>query len=105
MGVSGMTWTEMFALFGTAAYRSKEAQHVRDEEALRRAVIRRDKAKAAKAKGKDRQERIGGERDWNISNTTVIAKPTFDQEIKLFKAIVRQIARHEKDASYEDWRR
>lgn len=27
--VSGMTWTEMFVLFDTAAYRAKEAQHVK----------------------------------------------------------------------------
>ena len=53
---SGMTWTEMFVLFDTAAYRSKEAQHVKHEEALRRAIQRRDKAKAAKAKSKDRKE-------------------------------------------------
>ena len=46
----GMTWTEMFVLFDTAAYRSEEAQHVKNEEALKRAIQRRDKAKAAKAK-------------------------------------------------------
>ena len=84
-----MTWTEMFVLFDTAAYRSKEAQHGTNEEALRRAIQRRDKSKAAKAKSKERKEGAGGRRDWSINNTSVISQPSFDQEIKLFKAIAR----------------
>ena len=36
---SGMTWTEMFVLFDTAAHRSEEAQHVKNEEALKRAIV------------------------------------------------------------------
>ena len=47
---SGMTWTEMFVLFDTATHRSQEAQHVKNEEALKRAIVRRDKAKAAQTK-------------------------------------------------------
>ena len=68
---------------------------MKNEEALKRAIIRRDKAKAAKEKREERKSGTGGKRNWNIHNTSVISKPTFDQEIKLFKAITRQIARHE----------
>ena len=92
---SGTTWAEIFVLFDTAAYRSKEAQHVKHKEALRRAVQRRNNAKEAKAKHKERKGGAGGRRDWDISNTSVISKPTYDQEIQLFKAIAREIARHE----------
>ena len=75
---SGMTWTEMFILFDTAAYRTKEAKHIKNKDALRRATQRRDKAKAAKAKSNERKEGASGRRGWSISNTTVISKPTFD---------------------------
>ena len=34
---------------------------------------------------------------------TVVAKATFDQEIKLFKAIVREITRHELDDNKRKW--
>ena len=92
---SGVTWIEMFALFDTAAYRTNGAQHIRNEEAHKRAIRRRDKAKAAKAKSDEREIDTKGKRNWNIINTSAMTKASLDQEIKLFKAIVRQIARHE----------
>ena len=36
---SGMTWIEMFALFDTAAYRTDGAQHIKNEEAHKRAIL------------------------------------------------------------------
>lgn len=93
---SGMTWTEMFILFDTAAHRTIEAQHVKDRETLRRATQRREKARTANGKmSGESNEEASGRQKWNINNTTVISKPTFGQEIKLFKAIARQVARHE----------
>ena len=92
---SGMTWIEMFALFDTAGYRTSGAQHIRNEEAYKRAISRRDKARAAKGKKFDKEDDNKGKRNRNIINISAMTKASLDQELKLFKAIVRQIARHE----------
>ena len=47
---SGITWTELFVLFDTAGYRSPEAVHVKDKEAVSRAAKRRRAAREAQAK-------------------------------------------------------
>jgi len=39
----------------------------------------------------------------NLSETTVITKPSFDEEIKLFKAIARHIAKHETEQGNANW--
>ena len=63
---SGMTWVEMFALFDTAAYRTYAAPHINNEEAHKRAILRRDKANAANTK---RDEGKVETRGTNLLNT------------------------------------
>ena len=59
--------------------------------ATRRAEKRRANCRDAKAKTQ------------NISETTVVAKPTFDEDVKLFKTIVRQTMRHDADPKIAKW--
>jgi hypothetical protein len=58
-------------------------QHKKKPEATKRAEKRRQKARCAKTK------------KGSISDIMVITKPTLDEELKLFKAIVRHVTRHE----------
>ena len=81
--VSGITWIELFILFDTGSYRSVEGDHVKDEEAKKRAESRQShRSSGEKKEGKKRQQ----------DATTL---PTFEQELSRFKGIVRNIARHE----------
>ena len=73
----------MFALFDTIGARTPEGKHVEDIEAEVRAEERRgSKAKGRKA-GKVKAE----------TNSNVM--PSLQEEMSTFKAIVREVARHE----------
>ena len=80
---SGTTWTELFVLYDTAGGRTEEGEHVKDPAANVRADKRRAMSKSSKAKRNKGPQQ------------SAIAKPSMDEERKLFKAIVRQITRHE----------
>ena len=101
---SGITWTELFVFFDTAGYRISDGQHVKDGEAVRRAKERREKAKVVGLKTNKSGNRVENtERPWNILQSIAVTEPTYDQELKLVKAIVRQIARHEIDDEQKKW--
>ena len=81
--VPGITWIDLFALFDITGSRTERGQHQKDPEATKRAGKMRGTSRCAKAK------------KGNISDILVITKPTLDDELKLFKAIVRHVTRHE----------
>jgi len=81
--VSGTTWIELFALFDITGNRIEEGQHQKDPEATKRAEKRRRNSRCAKNK------------QGKLNDTMVITKPTLDEEIKVFKALVRHIFKHE----------
>ena len=72
-------------MFDTSGQRSHKGEHVVDIKAKERAEARR--AKSSKA---DRSTRSKSKRDEDA-----VVKPVYDVEIQRFKAIVRQIAKHE----------
>ena len=81
----GITWIELFILFDTDGHRTPDGEHVRDQKAKERAEARRkSKAGTKHHLTKMRQE-------------DAVAKPLFDEEVKRFKCICRQIARRELD--------
>ena len=89
--VAGITWIELFVLFDITGSRSEKGQHQKNPAATRRAKKRRENAKDAKNKKR------------NISETMAVAKPTLDEEIKLFKAIVRHITKFEIEPKEARW--
>ena len=66
----GITWTELFILFDTAGGRTTAGQHQKNPAATERAKKRKSKVKKHA-----------------ISDIAAIPKPTYDDEIKQFKAI------------------
>jgi len=80
-----VTWAELFILFDTAGMRAHGSDHVIDTKAKQRADARR-KAKATKEDRNGRSKRQCG---------SAVVKPVYEAEIQRFKAIVRQIAKHE----------
>ena len=82
---------ELFALFDLTGNRSANGQHQKNPEATKRAERRRQKARCARIK------------KLNLNATTVVTKPTLDEEIKLFKAIVRHVAKHEAEQEKAKW--
>ena len=58
-------------------------QHQKEPGAMKRAQKRTQKAKCARNK------------KLHLSETIVVSKPSFDEEIKLFKVVVRHIAKYE----------
>ena len=102
---SGTTWLELFVLFDTGGYRTINAQHIPNPDALERARERRKirgsngpKASRAKRRGTGSNDDID-----DIQNHAAVAKPTLDQEIKMFKAIVRHITKHDLDDQQRKW--
>ena len=89
---AGTTWLELFVLFDIAGNRTGEGQHVRDPAAKKRAEERWQRTKKNKSSGK--RKGVAG---------TCVAKPTLDQEIKLFKSIMRQVMRHEASTRHAKW--
>ena len=85
---SGITGTELFALFDLCGDRTVGGMHTKDREATERARSRRAKGKDAKEK-----EARKGKRRSRIADAVV--KPSMNDEIKLFKAIVRHITGHD----------
>ena len=81
---AGITWIELFALFDSTEARSKEANHIKDQEAAKRAAERKSKGVAAKKKQKGRKE-----------HDDATTKPVLQEELAKFKAIFRDIAVHE----------
>ena len=75
----------MFALFDLTGSRSEGGQHQKSPAATNRAVQRREKARDLKSNKA------------NLNENTLIAKPTLDEELKAFKAIVRQITKYEAE--------
>ena len=70
-------------LFDTEGWRTTKGEHVPDLKA-------RQKAEARKStRGRTKQEVR------RAKTSDAVAKPLFDAEIKRFKAICRQVARHE----------
>ena len=78
--VSGVTWLELFILFDVSGARTVKGEHIKDPKAKHRADARNKKAK------KDERQGTRG---------NPIAKPSLDEELKRFKAIVRHIAKQE----------
>lgn len=89
--VAGITWIELFALFDLTGNRSVNGQHQTNPEATTRAGQRRQKATCARSKKQ------------NLNETTVVTKPSLDEEIKLFKAIVRHVTKHEAGQGKANW--
>ena len=83
--VAGITWIELFALFDLTSNRSVNGQRQTNPGASKRAEKRTQQARCARNKKQ------------NLSETIVTAKPSFDEEIKLFRAIARHIAKHEAE--------
>ena len=89
--VAGTSWIEVFALFDLAGNRSTMGQHQKNPGALKRAEKRARKARCARNK------------KLRLAETIVIGKPTFDEEIKLCKAVVRHIAKYEAEQGKAGW--
>ena len=89
--VSGITWIELFTLFDLTGKRSVNGQHQKNPEAAKRAEKERQKTRCARTK------------KLNLNETTVVTKPTLDEEIKLFKAIVRHVTKHEAEHGKAKW--
>ena len=79
----GITWIELFILFDITGSRSQEGQHQKSPAATRRAEKRKGETKDAKGKKVNR------------GATTVVSKPTLDEDLKTFKVITRHIAKFE----------
>ena len=82
---AGITWLGMFVLFDISGARTARADHVKDRDAKKRADGRSSKTKKLQ-RWADRQR------------GQAIIKPTLQEEMALFKAIVRQVAKHEMPA-------
>ena len=80
-----------FALYDLTGNRSINGQHQKNPGAMKRAEKRMRKARCARNK------------KLNLAETTVISKPTYDEEIKLFKAVVRHIVKYEGEQGKANW--
>ena len=83
--VAGITWIEFFAFYDLTGNRSVNGQHQTNLGATKRAEKRKQKARCERSKKHD------------LNETTVVTKPSFNGEIKLFKAIVRHVTKHEAE--------
>ena len=81
----------MFTLYDLTVNRSEKGHHLKNPEAEKRAEKRRLKARCAKVK------------KLSLNETTVVTKPTLDEEIKQFKAIVRHIMKYEAEQEKAKW--
>ena len=88
--VAGVTWMELFVLFGKGGLRTKGGEHVLDHEVRQRA----GKRKAEQASKEDLTK--------NYADHAAILRPALDAELARFKAIVRHIARHELQDQHAD---
>ena len=94
----------MFILFDLFGERTLAGQHIKNPEAMRRAMERRAKARGTRikkyGKGKNNGKEVGQR---NVVHCSATIKATYDEEMKLFKAIVRHITRHELDEQQKKW--
>ena len=79
----GITWAELFILFDLSGMRTARGEHVTDPQVKARAEQRNAMNSKAKHAGKSR------------TPSNAVPKPLYRDELNRFKAIVRQIARHE----------
>ena len=89
--VGGITWIELFILFDITGGRSQEGQHQKKPAATRRAEKRKGNMKDAKGK------------NGSHSGTTAVSRPTLDEELKTFKAIVRHTTKYEIEQKTIKW--
>jgi len=82
----------LFILFDITGSRSQEGQHQKARAATRRADKRKGNIKDAKGKRGSHNGTIAAE-----------PKPTLDEELKTFKAIVRHIAKYEPEPEVIRW--
>lgn len=83
--VGGITWAELFIMFDTSGKRSPKGEHVADQHMTKRAEARN----ASNGKWKEQAR--------NGTSANAIAKPLYGDELGKFKAVVKQIAKHELD--------
>ena len=88
----GITWLELFTLYDTSGDRKVGCEHVKDQKAIERAKERRRQA------GNKERPRSTRAREENA-----IVRPTLQEELKRFKYIVRQIAKHEFEGEEKHW--
>ena len=86
---------ELFVLFDTAGYRTPQAYHITDKQAVQRAATRRKQAREAKAKKAGVHLRNDEDDSRQAAMNSVVTKPSLEKEMALFKAIMRHIAKHE----------
>ena len=89
--VGGIAWIELFVLFDTTGYRSEEGQHIKNKAVTKRAEGRKGNKKNAKGKRGSPKE------------ATAESKPTLDEELKVFKAMVRHITKYEAEPQASKW--
>ena len=82
----GITWAELFILFDTSGGRTTAGQHQKSQAAT-------DRAKKRKSK----------EKKHLTSDTAAIPKPTYDEEIKQFKAICRYVLSNDVQEEQRKW--
>jgi len=87
----GIAWIELFALFDITGNRSEEGQHLKNRAATKRAEKRKGSIRNAKGKRGSPKE------------ATAESKPTLDEELTLFKAIVRRITKYEAGPQASKW--
>ena len=86
---SRTTWLELFILFDTTGYRTKDGRTKRSEDVAKRA----EKRKAA-----NKHQRKG-----NRATETVEARASLSNELTVFKKVVRHIARQDADTAQAKW--
>ena len=86
---SGTTWLELFVLFDTTGYRTKEGRTKRNEDVARR---------VAKRKAADKHRRKG-----RRTTESIEARASLSNELVVFKKVVRHIARQDADPDQAKW--
>jgi len=86
----------MFVLFDLCGERTVGGMHTKDREATERARSRREKGKGAKEKDARK-----GKRRPEVADAVV--KPSMNDEVKRFKAIVRHITSHDLPEDQKSW--
>ena len=87
-GISGVAWLELFILFDTTGARTEQGTHIRDKKAKERAEARASRSKF--------QARVRAKEDAS-------RKPSLEEEMARFKAIVRQITKRELQKEESEW--
>ena len=88
--IAGIAWLELFVLFDTSGHREQGADHIKDKEATQRAMDR----KAKRIEATKRKERKAED---------ATTKPSLQEKMVLFRAIVRPIAAHDINGQKASW--